>query len=68
MKIEIENLDRQGCHDLLTSSIAPLPIAWISTVAEDGIYNAAPFSMVVFPHADWPQMKMDMPFSMSIHM
>ena len=46
MKIEMSKLDKQGCHDLLTSSIAPLPVSLISTVAENGIYNAAPFSMV----------------------
>ena len=46
MKIEMTNLDLQGCHDLLLTSIAPLPIALISTVGEDGIYNAAPFSMI----------------------
>ena len=44
MKIEIANLDRQGMHDLLATSLAPLPVVLISTIGEDGIYNAAPFS------------------------
>ena len=47
MKIEIANLDNRQMHTLLGSAIVPLPIALISTVGEDGIYNAAPFSLVV---------------------
>lgn len=46
MKIEMNILDRQGMHDILANSLAPLPIAWISTIGEDGVYNAAPFSFV----------------------
>ena len=46
MKIEMANLDRQEIHELLGSAIAPLPITLISTVGEDGIYNAAPFSLI----------------------
>ncbi len=46
MKIEMSTLDKEGCHNLITSSIAPLPVSLISTVAENGIYNAAPFSMI----------------------
>ena len=34
-------------HELLTRSVAPLPIALISTVGEDGVYNAAPYSLTV---------------------
>jgi flavin reductase (DIM6/NTAB) family NADH-FMN oxidoreductase RutF len=47
MKIDINSLDVKQTHDLLTGSIAPLPIALISTVGEDGIYNAAPYSLVL---------------------
>ncbi len=46
MKIEMANLDKQGMHDLLSTSISPLPVAFISTISEDGIYNAAPYSFV----------------------
>lgn len=28
----------------MISTIAPRPIAWISTVSKEGIYNIAPFS------------------------
>ena len=47
MKIDVTNLDVRQTHDLLTSAIAPLPIALISTVGEDGVYNAAPYSLVI---------------------
>ncbi|HLA27105.1 MAG TPA: flavin reductase family protein [Syntrophales bacterium] len=46
MKIEMIDLTARETHDLLTGVISPLPIALISTVGEDGIYNAAPFSLV----------------------
>ncbi|MFC1937015.1 flavin reductase family protein [Chloroflexota bacterium] len=46
MKIEMKDLDRQQSHDLMGTSIAPLPIAFISTIGEDGTYNASPYSFV----------------------
>ncbi len=46
MKIEPVNLDRQQSHDLIGSSIAPLPVALISTIGKDDIHNAAPFSFI----------------------
>ena len=48
MKIEMANLGREEIHELLARAIVPLPIALISTIGEDGIHNAAPFSLV-FP-------------------
>ena len=44
MKIKPADLDRRGKHELMMSAIVPRPIAWVSTVGEDGIYNLAPFS------------------------
>lgn len=46
MKFDPQNLDRHKLHDLLPGSLSPLPIAFISTVGEDGTFNAAPFSFV----------------------
>ena len=46
MKIETVNLTREESHDLIGNAIAPLPVAFISTVGADGTYNAAPFSFV----------------------
>src|SRR3989304_4941774 len=47
MKIDLADLESRQTHDLLTSAISPLPIALISTIGEDGVYNAAPFSLVM---------------------
>ena len=47
MKVELTELGSRDVHALLTHSVAPLPIALISTVGEDGVYNAAPFSLIV---------------------
>jgi len=46
MKLESAKLGRMELHTLLGSTISPLPIAFISTIGEDGVYNAAPFSFV----------------------
>ncbi len=47
MKIETANLDAGGARDLVGGSIVPLSVALISTIGEDGVYNAAPFTLVV---------------------
>lgn len=46
MEIDTAKLGRQELHDLIGNAMVPLPIAFISTVGEDGSYNAAPFSFV----------------------
>ena len=47
MKIEPVNMDRQEVHNLLSGAIVPLPVVLITTVGEDGVYNAAPNSFVI---------------------
>ena len=44
MKIDPKNLSRRDAHDLLVGAVVPRPIAWVSTVAENGAFNLAPFS------------------------
>lgn len=44
MKIIPANLNKRDSHELLMSAILPRPIAFVSTVGEDGIFNVAPFS------------------------
>ena len=44
MKINPEELTRQDFYNTLLAAINPRPIAWVSTVGEDGIFNLAPFS------------------------
>lgn len=46
MKIETVNLDRPQSHLLIGSCIAPLPVAFISTIGKDDIHNAATFSFI----------------------
>lgn len=44
MKIDPAGLDARQGHELMVGCITPRPIALVSTIGEDGIYNAAPFS------------------------
>lgn len=44
MKIRIEELDRREAYKVMSGVIVPRPIAFISTVGEDGVYNIAPYS------------------------
>lgn len=40
----VADLEQPKIHDLLLSAIAPRPIAFVSTIDENGIYNLSPFS------------------------
>ena len=44
MKIDPADLNRKEAHELLVAAILPRPIAFVSTVGPDGIFNVAPFS------------------------
>ena len=44
MKIDPKDLDSKKAHDILTDIITPRPIAFVSTVSNDGIFNVAPYS------------------------
>ncbi len=44
MKVDPADLSRKDGYALLIGAILPRPIAFVSTVGEDGIYNVAPFS------------------------
>lgn len=44
MEFDFETLPPDVRYKLLTSTIVPRPIAWITTVSADGVRNAAPFS------------------------
>ncbi len=44
MKIDPRGLNRQDSSHLVTDIVIPRPIAWVSTVDEQGISNLAPFS------------------------
>ena len=44
MKIDLSTLDYRGSHAVLSSAIVPRPVAFVSTVGEDGVFNLAAFS------------------------
>jgi len=44
MIINPENLSSVDCHRVITAAVAPRPIAFVSTISTDGIYNCAPYS------------------------
>ncbi len=44
MKIDPNELNAKKAHDILTDIVMPRPIAFVSTIGEDGIYNVAPYS------------------------
>ncbi|MCW5695092.1 MAG: flavin reductase family protein [Bauldia sp.] len=43
MIFDLEQLDTWSRHKLLTATIVPRPIAWVSTLDADGVANIAPF-------------------------
>jgi flavin reductase (DIM6/NTAB) family NADH-FMN oxidoreductase RutF len=45
MKIEPEVSEWIEQHDLLVSCAVPRPIAWVSTIGPDGVFNLAPYSL-----------------------
>ena len=44
MKIDLAKLDLMGAHGFMVGAVLPRPIAWVSTIGQDGVYNLAPFS------------------------
>lgn len=44
MQFDPEIIDPSSVYKLLTGSVIPRPIGWISTIDENGINNLAPFS------------------------
>ncbi len=44
MKIDPTNLDWRDGHELMMGSVVPRPIAFVSTIGKDGVFDVAPFS------------------------
>ncbi|GAA4072540.1 flavin reductase family protein [Flavobacterium cheonanense] len=44
MQFDPKELEQSAIYKLLTGSVIPRPIGWISTIDEEGINNLAPFS------------------------
>lgn len=47
-EIEAGDLSADAAYKLLTGCIVPRPIAWVTTVSDAGLVNAAPFSAFTF--------------------
>ncbi|CAN5842402.1 flavin reductase family protein [soil metagenome] len=54
MEISADTLHSQQIYKLMTGSIVPRPIAWVSTLSQDGSANVAPFSYFNAVSADPP--------------
>ena len=51
MEFDLRKLESRHAHDLMTSSLIPRPIAWVSTISSEGKVNLAPFSF--FTGVSW---------------
>jgi flavin reductase (DIM6/NTAB) family NADH-FMN oxidoreductase RutF len=54
MEIGASTLDRIAAYKLMTGSIVPRPVAWVTTRSVDGVVNAAPYSAYTLISADPP--------------
>lgn len=44
MEFNVSELTKEAVYKQMLSCIVPRPIAWISTISKEGVYNIAPFS------------------------
>lgn len=44
MQFDLRTLPKEGRYKIMSSAIAPRPIAWVTTLSADGVPNAAPYS------------------------
>jgi flavin reductase (DIM6/NTAB) family NADH-FMN oxidoreductase RutF len=54
MEFDLEGNHADRAYSLLASLVIPRPIAWVTTLGEDGVVNAAPFSFFNLLGADPP--------------
>jgi flavin reductase (DIM6/NTAB) family NADH-FMN oxidoreductase RutF len=54
MEIDAATLDRASAYKLMTGSIVPRPVAWITTRSPQGVVNAAPYSAYTLISPDPP--------------
>lgn len=52
--VEAAGLDRATAYRMITSCVAPRPIAWITSQNRDGLINVAPFSSYNYVASDPP--------------
>ncbi len=44
MRLDFTTMDRRTAYYRMASTIAPRPVAWVSTVSAEGVANLEPFS------------------------
>lgn len=44
MKINPADMNKKDLHELFVSAVVPRPIAFVSSIGNDGVFNLAPFS------------------------
>lgn len=44
MKVDLASLGHRDLHHFMDGCVGPRPIAWVSTVGENGVLNLAPYS------------------------
>lgn len=49
-----EDLSPTDMYKILTGSVSPRPIAWVSTISSEGVYNLAPFSFFTIASVNPP--------------
>lgn len=54
IEINPADLEKRDVYKLMTGSIVPRPIAWVSTLSKDGVCNLAPFSYFTAVSANPP--------------
>ena len=54
MELDLEGIHADRAYPILASLVVPRPIAWVTTLDENGIVNAAPFSFFNAFGADPP--------------
>ena len=54
LTIDLADLDGAAAYKLLTSAVVPRPVAWVSTVDEQGRANLAPYSYFTIASASPP--------------
>jgi flavin reductase (DIM6/NTAB) family NADH-FMN oxidoreductase RutF len=52
--IDPKDLSRQDIYKIMSGTVVPRPIAWITTISTEGVVNAAPFSAYTIISQDPP--------------
>lgn len=54
MLVDPSQISPEACYRLLTGCVVPRPVAWVTSLSDDGVVNLAPFSCFMFLSSDPP--------------